>query len=275
MTKIHEVLTYCEAFAPLRLAESWDNVGLLLGEDSATAKRVMTCLTVTPAVVAEAIERHADLIVSHHPVIFRPIGRVTRETTVGAMVLDLIGAGVTVYSPHTALDSAASGINQSLAEGMGLREIQPLRLVEGISRPIDEAGEAPDGPIEGVGRFGHLPKALRLDTIAKRLRDLVAAERMDVVGEVSRKIQTIATTCGAADELVDDAIARGADCVVIGEARFHTCLAAQAADVCLLMPGHFASERFAVEKLADRLAEKFSQVEVWASTQDRDPIRRL
>ncbi|MEM7315353.1 MAG: Nif3-like dinuclear metal center hexameric protein, partial [Planctomycetota bacterium] len=147
MPTITQIATFLESFAPLRLAEDWDNVGLLVGRRDGNANRVMTCLTVTPDSVAEAIERQADLIVTHHPLPFKPLKKLTTDSVPGQMLLDLVQAGIGIYSPHTAFDSAAAGINQQLAKSLGLEEIVPLVPA------IDD----PEGL--GSGRYGRLDQA--------------------------------------------------------------------------------------------------------------------
>ena len=127
MTKIVEVVDFLRGLAPPRLAASWDNVGLLLGDDAAAVECILTCLTVTPESVAEAIDEGAQLIVSHHPILFRPTQRLTTATPEGRMLLSLARAGVAVYSPHTAFDNAAGGNNDVLAQRLQLREVGPLR----------------------------------------------------------------------------------------------------------------------------------------------------
>ena len=126
MTTVSDIAAYLEEFAPRRLAADWDNVGLLVGDDSRSVKKVMTCLTITPESADEAVAEKADLIVTHHPLPFRELRRVTTQTPEGRVLLNLIAAGVAVYSPHTAFDSARAGINQRLAEGLQLRDIEPL-----------------------------------------------------------------------------------------------------------------------------------------------------
>src|SRR5262249_35252502 len=117
--------------APLKLAADWDNVGLLLGDPAAEVGRVMTCLTVTPQSAAEAVEAEADLIVTHHPILFRAVQRLTADTPEGRMLLALAKAGIAVYSPHTAFDNADGGINDILAGRLGLRDVRPLRRHDG------------------------------------------------------------------------------------------------------------------------------------------------
>ena len=127
MTTVADVAAWMERFAPTRLAESWDNVGLILGDPAASIEKVMTCLTVTPESAAEAVEARAGLIVSHHPVLFRPAKSVRADRPEGAILWALARAGVAVYSPHTAFDNTEGGINDGLARRLGLRDVGPLR----------------------------------------------------------------------------------------------------------------------------------------------------
>jgi len=258
MPKIETIAAFLEQFAPNRLAEEWDNVGLLVGDRRREVLRVMTCLTVTPDSADEAVEAQAGLIVSHHPLPFRPLKQLTADTTVGRLLLELIEARIAVYSPHTAFDSARQGVNQRLAAGLGLRGIWPL-----------VSGDA----VEGAGRWGWLPEPLTLGQLAERVEQFLAIDRLQMVGDAGQSVRTVAVACGAAGQFLDAARDVGCDCMLIGETRFHTCLEAEAAGIALLLPGHFASERFAVECLADVLAEQYPELEVWASRRERDPLR--
>jgi dinuclear metal center YbgI/SA1388 family protein len=127
MFKVGDVVTELERFAPPQLAAEWDNVGLLLGERTAAVQRIMTCLTVTPESVREAVVERADLIVTHHPILFRSVKCLTDTTAEGRMVLELVRARIAVYSPHTAFDNTSGGINELLAQRLGLTDMRPLR----------------------------------------------------------------------------------------------------------------------------------------------------
>ena len=258
MPTLETIAAFLEQFAPARLAEDWDNVGLLVGDGRRRVDRVMTCLTVTPASAGEAIEQEADLIVTHHPMPFRPVRQLTADTTVGRILLDLLAARIAVYSPHTALDSAREGINQRLAAGLGLREISPLV-------PAEEG--------EGAGRWGRVAEPLTLGQLAERVKRFLDVGRLQMVGDPGQPVRTVAVACGAAGEFLDAAVRLGCDGMLIGETRFHTCLEAEAAGIGLLLPGHFASERFALEYLAEVLARQFPELEVWPSREERDPLR--
>ncbi len=255
---IEAFLAFLEKVAPPRLAESWDNVGLLVGDRRREVRRLMTCLTVTPTTVDEAIDGRADLIVTHHPLPFAAVKRLTSDTIVGRMLLKLIAAGVAVYSPHTAFDSAAEGINQRLAEGLELTDIAPLL-------PHQEG--------QGAGRWGKIDGSLELGSLAQRLMKFLGIANLQIVGKVQQEISTVAVACGAAGEFLELARKAGCDAMVLGEARFHTCLEAEAWEIGLLLPGHFASERFAVVDLAGLLSRRFPEVHVWASRQEHDPLQ--
>ncbi|MSQ93140.1 MAG: Nif3-like dinuclear metal center hexameric protein [Gemmataceae bacterium] len=131
MASVAAFISALQTIAPLSLAAEWDNVGLLLGDAAAPVERVMTCLTVTSDSVAEAIEERARLIVSHHPIFFRPTQQLTAATAEGSMVLDLVQEGIAVYSPHTAYDNCPGGINDQLAAKLGLTGVGPLRSRNG------------------------------------------------------------------------------------------------------------------------------------------------
>lgn len=261
MLSVADVARFLNEFAPPALAESWDNVGLLVGRYEEPVERVMTCLTITPASAAEAVAERANLVVSHHPLPFRPLTRLTGETSEGRLLLELIGAKIAVFSPHTAFDSAEEGINQRLAGGLQLRDIGPL--VPGVEAP------------QGAGRFGTLGTAITLEELAGRVKKFLAIENIQAVGSLDQSVRTVAVACGSAGELLQPAAAAGCDCLVTGEVRFHGCLEAESLGMGLVLAGHFASERFAVEQLAGVLAGQFPKLQVWASKQEKDPLHWL
>ena len=261
MLTVQTIAAFLEEFAPSRLAEDWDNVGLLVGRGDAPVRRAMTCLTITPATAAEAIRGRADLVVAHHPLPFVALKRLTAETTAGRLLLDLIAAKIAVYSPHTAFDSAAAGINQRLATGLGLRGVVPL---------------APHAEGQGAGRWGWLEEPLTLGKLAGRVQDFLADRAPANRGRAGaagphrgRRLWGRGRTFGRRR------CAAGCDCMVLGETRFHTCLEAEACGLGLILPGHFASERFGVECLAEVLSRQFPPLEIWASREERDPLRWL
>jgi dinuclear metal center YbgI/SA1388 family protein len=247
----------------------------LVGDRQADVRKIMTCLTVTSETADEAIAKRADLIVTHHPMPFSAVKRLTTDTIVGRILLKLISAGVAIYSPHTSFDSAAEGINQRLAEGLRLKEIEPLVPSAGVPVSADnDAAPAKAGiPAYGAGRRGRLEEPMSLDELARRLMKFLGIANVQTVGDIGQKRGTVAVACGAAGEFLEAARNAGCDAMVLGEARFHACLEAEAWGIGLLLPGHYASERFAVEALAVALGGRFPELQVWASGTERDPLR--
>ncbi|WP_442509246.1 Nif3-like dinuclear metal center hexameric protein [Novipirellula sp. SH528] len=250
--------------APLRLAESWDNVGLLIGDRKLGVSRVMTCLTITPAVVQEAIDEDVDLLIAHHPLPFKPLSRLTSDSVAGLMLLRLIEARVAVYSAHTAFDSAASGINQLWADRLGVVEAQPLIPFDAAAENIAELGS---------GRFGNLEQAIGLDELALSAASAVGAEHVRRVGHAGQPVQRIAFACGSGGSFLAAAKRKGCDALVTGEATFHTCLEAESLQVGLVLLGHYWSERFAMEWLAEQLAANLEELTIWPSRLESDPVQ--
>ncbi len=364
MTAIADLMATLETIAPLSLAAEWDNVGLLLGDPAAPAERVMTCLTVTPASAAEAIEAGVQLIVSHHPVLFRPTKRLTTATPEGRMLINLVQAGCAIYSAHTAFDDCAGGINDLLGQTLGLTNVGPLRTgagtkqckivvfvpdsdLEKVSDAMFAAGAGnigqyrecsfrlagtgtffgsegtnptigtkgrreqvsewrlevlcpealsnkvvaamrsahsyeepaydvyalrPDRAKLGSGRFGLLPAPITLAAFAQNVKNALHAMKVEMVGAAEQKVQRVALACGAAGEFLSEAASRKADVFLTGEVRFHDALAAEAQRIGLVLPGHYATERPGVEALANRLAQQFPALQIWASRHERDPL---
>jgi len=262
MVTVDDVVRFLDAFAPLRLAEPWDNVGLLVGDRHNAVSRIMTCLTVTATTAEEAVGQKADLIVAHHPLPFAALKRFTTDSPEGRSLWMLAGAGVSIYSPHTAFDSAPEGINERWARGLGLADIEPL-----TTRMEDV-----DGRRLGAGRCGRLPRPEPLSQIASRVKSFLAVERVQIVGGLETHVTKIAVACGSAGDLLADARRAECDCFVTGETRFHAALEAEALGMTLVLAGHYASERFAVDWLAEVLGREFPAAHVWASTEERDPF---
>ncbi|MEO2089535.1 MAG: Nif3-like dinuclear metal center hexameric protein, partial [Gemmataceae bacterium] len=149
MPLVADVIAFLDRFAPPHLAADWDNTGLLLGDPARPAAKLMTCLTLATDVAYEAVSGGADLIVSHHPILFRGAKKLTATTAEGATVLKLAAAGVAVYSPHTSFDNCGGGINDTLAKRFGLSNVVPLRRKDG-RRECKLVAFVPDADLQRV-----------------------------------------------------------------------------------------------------------------------------
>ncbi len=261
MKTVAEVCQFLDNLFPIALAESWDNTGLLVGDRSQAAQNVMTCLTISPASVQEAIVRDVNLIVSHHPLPFRPLAQITTDSISGKMLWQLIGAGIAVYSPHTRFDSGTSGINEMLCGRLGLSDIRPLAL-------------AGDGSSEslGSGRLGRISTPLVWADWIARIKSTFGMRDVRAVVSPTRKVERVAVACGSGGSLLSTAIEQGCDTFVTGEMNFHSCLECQSRDVALILLGHYQSERFGIERLASQIQNGFGDLAVWASERESDPI---
>lgn len=260
MSSLTSLIETLECIAPPELSEGWDNIGLLLGDSSLRVTRVLTCLTLTEDVADEAIAGNFELIVTHHPILFRSVKRITAGDPQGAMLLKLIRARVAVYSPHTSYDNSEVGINRQLSEMLEMVEVEPLRKIIGTSE-------------SGVGRWGRLPKSRPLDSIIDTLKIHLKIPTIAWVGAVDREIQRVGIACGSAAEFLDDAQVAGCELFITGEARFHDCLKARELGISLILLGHYSSERNGVEQLARLIAERHPDCTVQASQVERDPLQ--
>lgn len=260
MATVADFCRFLSQFAPQELAESWDNTGLLIGREGSVVHRALTCLTLNHEVAQEAAESGAQLIVTHHPLMFRGTKTITDRTVEGRTLLTLIESGIAVYSPHTSFDSASEGINQQLAESFGLLNIVPLKPLQ-------------TNPAAGSGRVGELPSSTELNRFLKIVKEVISADRIEYSGRPDGIVRKVAVGCGAAEGFLSDAVRLGCDTFVTGEARFHTALEAQAQGVTLVLTGHYFSERPAVEHLALILAGEFPGVQISASQNERNPLR--
>lgn len=260
MLLIHDVVNYLNEFAPTSLAADWDNVGLLVGDPQLAAAKVMTCLTITPTTMEEAIWEQASLIVTHHPLPFRPLKQITTLTTPGKLLWNLIAEGIAVHSPHTAFDSALRGINQLWAERLNLQSVRPLESPLG----------APEGT--GIGRCGQLQKPVSLHQQANQVARMLNLPGVQVVGDRDQTVDRVAIACGSGASMLSLAARQNCDLFVTGEASFHSCLEAEASGISMILTGHYASERFGVEELAKSLQLRFPEATIWASRSERDPL---
>lgn len=254
-----DVVRELEAMAPPSLAGGWDNVGLLL-EGTRDVRRALLCVDLTPPVVEEALERDVDLVIAYHPPIFSGLKRLTTATSQGRSLLALIRAGVTVHSPHTALDAAAGGMNDWLLEAFGtLVEVAPLE---------------PDrlDPTVGAGRRATLlsPRSLADLLPAIKAHLGLAAVRVATPSD-HHLVESVAVCPGAGGSLFEKAPGHGL--YLTGELRHHDVLALVAAGAAAVLTDHTHTERGYLPRLAARLGERLPDVVFEPSAVDADPLR--
>jgi dinuclear metal center YbgI/SA1388 family protein len=252
---LRELLTSLDAIAPLRFAESWDNVGLLTGDPSASITRALLAIDLTHAVADEALARGCELVVAYHPALFDPIKRVRHDS----VLHKAIRGGLAIYSPHTALDVANGGTNDVLADAVGMAERAPLRITS-----------LADGA--GIGRVGDLAAKTPRAEVIDRVKRALGIGAVLVAGPLDGEVTRAAVCAGAGRSLLDDAIAKKADLFLTGELPHHDALKAAAAGMTVVCALHSNSERATLDRLKARLAEAAPDVAFAISEADRDPF---
>jgi len=256
MISLKETAAQLNQIAPLALAENWDNVGLLAGDPDMQVKRLMTCLTITDTVLDEAISKKVNLIVAHHPIPFKPIHQITTQTTTGRILWKAISNSIAIYSPHTAWDNAPAGINRQLAHTLqlgNLRCMQPSPIPELAAKEL------------GSGIVGDFATPIQIHELWRRLKANVPGIQHRCTESDDKVVSRVAIVCGSGGSLMHLAAKHRCDAFVTGEATYHQVIEAQATGLAMLLMGHFASERFAMQKLATLLADSLTGVECLAS----------
>lgn len=249
-----------EEIAPLYLAESWDNVGWIVGPNERST-RALLCIDYTRDVAAEADELGCDLVIAYHPVIFEGLKRVAPTSLVG----DALKRGRSIYCPHTALDVAPGGTNDVLAEAVGMTASEPLRAID-----PKRARKAADTKL-GLGRVGNVTKQTRRELVARTKRALVLDHAL-VAGPLDDTCTRVAVAAGSAGEMIKDAASAGAEVYVTGEVRHHDALWAAARGMTVVCLRHSASERAVLSRVKDALSKKVAGLDVHVSARDRDPF---
>lgn len=256
MTALKDIERQLNQIAPLALAENWDNVGLLAGDSQMKIQRLMTCLTLTDSVLEEAISKGVGLIVTHHPIPFKPINRITSSSNTGRVLWKAIRNSIAIYSPHTAWDNAHQGINRQLAHALQLGSIRCMQPAANAELAAKELG---------TGIVGNFAAPVRISELWKRLQ----ANIIEIQPRCSQSDDPLATrvgiVCGAGGSMLHLATKHQCDVFVTGEATYHQVLEAQASGITLMLMGHFASERFAMRKLASLISAALPSVECLAS----------
>lgn len=230
-----------EELAPLELAMEWDNVGLQIGYATKSVSSVLVTLTVTIETVRDAIASEIDLIIAHHPVIFKPLRQIRTDSPEGNLLAVLLKHDLAVYVAHTNLDQAAQGLNHWLAMEIGLEDTRVLI-------PLLSSDD-------GLGRIGRIAP-LRLGELATQLETLWDCS-IKMVGDGDQTVSSVAVVGGSGGDFVQQAKAAGADVLVTGDVSYHDALEARNLGLAVLDAGHFSTEKVVVAEVAKYLQNRF------------------
>lgn len=251
MAQVKDIYNYIDSIAPFDTQMDFDNAGLLVGRGSASVEKILVALDITHEVIREAAQLGAQLIVAHHPVIFHPLKSVTDSDVTGEKVLLLAQQGIAAICAHTNLDAAQGGVNELLAEALGLTGLEQLHQdgVDGQGRPY------------GIGRVGVLERDIPVDAFAACVKEKLNAAGVRYV-DAGRPVRRVAVGGGSCGSMLHDAVAAGCDTFVTADVKYDVFLEAKALGINLLDAGHFATEDVVTQPLADKLQTAFAQVSV-------------
>ncbi len=244
ITTVNDIGRILNEIAPVRLAEEWDNIGLLVGRTEKKVNVILCALDFSEEVLAQAVKCHADIVVTHHPVIFRGIRQLTDNDWQNRLLMEAVRNDIAVYSAHTNLDSAAGGVNDVLAALLELENVESL-----------SGGE---DAVEGIGRIGSLKEETDPETFAHTVKRILKLDYVSLVS-AGRPVRKVAVCGGSGMEFLDRAVQAGADTYVTGDVKYHDAQAAAGQHINLIDATHQGTELPVVNEIADRLALRLSR----------------
>ena len=257
--KIIEVVNALEKFAPLPLQEDYDNAGLQVGLTETEVSGALLCLDVTEQVLDEALERDCNLVVSHHPLLFRGLKQVSDANDVQRCVMKAIQKGITIVSMHTNIDNAVGGVNYKMAEKLGLSNVSLLQ-----PKTV--------GEIEGgSGVIGEYKEPMPAESFVRKVKDTFGVACVEANQLLHRGIRRVALCGGAGAFMLSDAVAAGADAFVTGEMHYHEFFGhEQQIQICVI--GHYQSEQFTNEIFKSIIEERCPGVRCCLTNINTNPI---
>ena len=240
--RLKDLLAVLEEIAMPSLAESWDNVGLMVGDPGQEIKGVLVALDPTEEIFAEAVALGCDVVVTHHPLIFKPLQAIRTDQVSGRLLARALAAGTAVVGCHTNLDKVAGGVNDVLASELGLQDCRVL-------------AEDPLGSGTGFGRVGRLAGPVDFQEFVDQLLLDMDLPAVRVAGSIPVQVETVAVCGGSASELAISAAEAGAQVFVTGEVKHSTARWAEDAGFCVIDAGHFSTEKLVVPTLVSAMAK--------------------
>ena len=283
---VADIVKIMNRFAPPWLAEEWDNVGLQIGDFRWPVRSIWTALDPIQKVVKAACEANVDLLITHHPLFFRPIKSIDFHSSHGSIIKAASQHHLAIFSAHTNLDSVRDGVNDVLARRLGLQKIeilQPHKWEHRLNAENDRARDKSAGvgsQIEhGLGRIGSFGKTKSLRSLALEIKEKLNLNFVKVAGNFKLKISRVALCSGSGSSLMKAFLDSNAQVYISGDIHYHDARDAESVDRAIIDIGHFASEHLMVEALAQQLVKTLPacgiKVAIKACTIEKDPFSIL
>ena len=247
--KAYELTSWLEKKYPADVAEDWDNVGLLTGDDTNEISHVFLALDLTEETLAEAIENGADMIITHHPMIFSGIKKINNHSFTGRKLITLIQKGIVYYAMHTNYD--VLGMADLSDEYTKMHDAEVLSVTE-----------ERNGETQGFGRVGELPQEMTLREYAKLVKESLKLNDIKVYGDLDGKVKRAAVCTGSGKSMIQDAIRACADVYVTGDIDHHTGIDTVAQGMALIDAGHYGTEYVFMDAMKKELTQAFPNLNI-------------
>ena len=251
MMKAIDLVRPIEEMAPLHDQEKWDNCGFSVGDPYGEVSKALIALDCTEEVVDEAIRSGADIIITHHPLIFGGVKKISPQDWLGRVIYKAVKNNISIYSAHTNMDKAAGGVSSVMAEKLGLKECEPL---------------SPDN----FGIVGNLPESIGAEEFVGKVKKVFGVEVVRTSALLGEKISRVAVCGGSGKSFIPDAVGKGAQVYVTGDITYHEFYTEQG--FMLVDIGHYSSEFGIVDVFANILSKNFPNFAVSISKKNNNPI---
>ena len=255
--KVADIIKVIEQFAPLTLAESYDNCGLMVGDANASITKLLLCVDVTPEIVEEAITTGAQMIVAHHPLIFAPIKKFVDKSSTERALLMLIKNDISLYIAHTSIDAAIGGVSFALGKKLNLSQMQVLSVAH------------PKG--EGYGVIGELSEPMVYGDFISLLKDVTGMPYIRTTAPIKAMVKRVALCGGSGSDLLEKAISSGADLYISADFKYHAFFLAEKS-ISIADIGHYESEKVVLELFYGIIIKKYPNFAVCKTTINSNPI---
>lgn len=268
---LNKLLETLNAIAPFTLAETWDNVGLMVGDPDQQVRGILVALDATEEVLAEALRLDCNTIITHHPLIFTPVKKIELNTPFGRLLQLALQNDIAIVACHTNLDLITQGVSDALAERLGLVDTTPLSHKD---IPAESASDLAPG---GFGKIGRLSPGLAEEQFLAKLFSALKTNSIQIAGHLPSTIEMVALCGGSGSDLAATALQKGAQVYITGEVKHSVARWAEAAEYCIIDAGHYATENHIVpvlvEKLTSAIKSQDIPLPVLTSAKQSNPFR--
>ena len=244
-----KVIEILEKQSPKSYACDWDNVGLLVGREDKEIQKIYIALDATDEAIEEAIANGADMLLTHHPMIFKGMKRVTQEDFIGRRIIRLIQNDMVYYAMHTNFD--VMGMADLAADYLGISDTRVLEITS-----VSETGE------EGIGRYGSLKKEMTVRECCEEVKQAFSLENVKVFGDLERKVKTAAISPGSGRSVISNALQAGVDVLITGDIDHHEGIAAVAQKLTVIDAGHYGVEHIFIPYMEQYLKREAKELEI-------------